>query len=479
MATKLWTGLNATDAKWSRTDNWSPSGAPVAGDALQFGGTTRLTTDNDIAADTSFASITFNSGAGTFVLGGNRITLGGNITNSDDSLQTISFDMILGATRTVNCASGDITISGVISSTGGLTKTGSSTLKLTGTNSYSGDSTISSGMLEGTNTSAFGTGILIANGGTLGVHINGAGSGGTITFTNSFWINTSYTGTIDVNNNGSNTGNTVVFPVGSFGASLQLNVTGGNSYKLQLTDVDLSGGGLNVTFNPTTAALLMTTVTCGTDYAHTLVLDGTNTGNIISGAITNGEGTTAVAKSNSGTWVISGTSTYTGTTTVTAGTFLVTGSITGTGAVTVSNTATLGGTGTIAGAITQSSGSIIAPGIGGTTIGTLGTANVTMNASSTYSVDLDGTTPTFDQINSSGTVACAGTLTVASIANAAIGKIYTIVNTTTSVSGTFTGLPNNGTFAQQGRRFRAVYAANTVKLIDCSNWVQSVITNLG
>lgn len=99
-ADRTWDGLGA-DNLWTNPDNWDGV-APVAGDALFFGGVTRLTPSNDVLADTSFAGITFNSGAGAFSLSGNRITLGGNILNGSSNLQTISLAMILDAARTLD-----------------------------------------------------------------------------------------------------------------------------------------------------------------------------------------------------------------------------------------------------------------------------------------------------------------------------------------------------------------------------------------
>jgi len=146
--TTRWDGGHASSNNFSEADNWD-NGVPVAGDTLEFGGTTRLTPNNDIAADTSFAAITFVSGAGAFTIGGNRITLGGTLTNDDDSTQTISLNIILDSTRTINCASGDITLSGTISG-GGLTKAGTGILSLgsVNANQWSGVTTVSAGTLQ-------------------------------------------------------------------------------------------------------------------------------------------------------------------------------------------------------------------------------------------------------------------------------------------------------------------------------------------
>ncbi len=147
---QTWNGAGADD-KWTTGANWVGT-APVATNALIFGGTTRLTPVNDFAADTAFAGITFNNTAGAFVLTGNRITLTGNVTNSDADLQTINLDMILGSTRTFNVNSGSIAVGGILSGAGGLTLatniSTARTLTLTGNNSYTGTTTVNGGILQ-------------------------------------------------------------------------------------------------------------------------------------------------------------------------------------------------------------------------------------------------------------------------------------------------------------------------------------------
>ena len=96
-ATRTWTGLGANNL-WSTSANWQGGVAPVAGDDLVFAGATRLTPSNDFAANTSFKSITFASGASAFTVGGNGITLAGDITNSSSNTQTVNSGMILNVT---------------------------------------------------------------------------------------------------------------------------------------------------------------------------------------------------------------------------------------------------------------------------------------------------------------------------------------------------------------------------------------------
>jgi fibronectin-binding autotransporter adhesin len=172
---KVWNGGGGTNS-WILPANWVGGVAPVAGDDLVFAGSVQTTPTNDFAADTSFGSIRFATGASAFTLAaGNRITLTGNFTNSSSNTQTINIAMILNvATCTVD-GSSDIILGGIVSEVGGtraLTKTGTNSLIMTAANSYTGLTTVSAGTLGGTDTIA--GAVVVSAGGTLA-----PGTGGT------------------------------------------------------------------------------------------------------------------------------------------------------------------------------------------------------------------------------------------------------------------------------------------------------------
>lgn len=197
-------------------------------------------------------------------------------------------------------------------------------------NNYSGDTTINAGTsmpLTITNSSAAGTGRLNAASGAttpvFNLHIDG---GGAIVMPNSFGGNSGIVTTIDVNNNGSGSNGLVqLTSVGQYGNGT-LNVTGGNGYNLSIAGFANNGGTAGMTvLNPTTANLTLGTYSSTTNFAKTLQLDGTSTGNAVTGAISDGTNVVSVTKANASTWTLSGTNTYTGDTTVEAGILALSG----------------------------------------------------------------------------------------------------------------------------------------------------------
>lgn len=193
-ADRTWTGGGLLNNNWGNNSNWAGSGGISPLDSLFFGGTSGLTNNNNTAAGTQYNGLTFNSGAGAFVLGGNWIRLGGNVTNNSTATQTINFGMeLVGADRTFNAANGKIAINGQISGSKGIVKTGSGTLALSGDNTYSGGTRLTSGTLEVHNFTALGgsANALTVDGGTLDIKVDRAfvgalsGTGGVITTSNS------------------------------------------------------------------------------------------------------------------------------------------------------------------------------------------------------------------------------------------------------------------------------------------------------
>lgn len=173
-ANVTWSGAGG-DNNWSTGANWVGGTAPVNGDTLIFPASAarKTTNNNNIAANTDFA-IQFTGGG--YVLSGNLIDIpAGGITNSASAgNNTIALNVRLLGNRTVTVTTaGDVlTVSGVISQSGGgrvLTKAGAGTLSLSGNNTYSGGlsltSVASSTVILGNNAGA-GTGTITVNNAT-------------------------------------------------------------------------------------------------------------------------------------------------------------------------------------------------------------------------------------------------------------------------------------------------------------------------
>jgi len=325
--TKTWDG-GGGDNNFTTGANWNNDVAPNESDNLSFGGSTRLTPNNDYAAGTEWGDIAFNPGASAFTVGGNAFDLDGAIYNLDNDKQTINCNITLSSgDNYMNTTSGSIELGGVISGSGNLRMGGNNNLRLLGTNTFTGQLKAFQGRVVGiANTQAFGLGQIVVNGGEVRVKHNGTGDDGTIVFSNNVLINSGQTGTIDVQNNGSNTGNTVQFPFINHGKST-MNYTGANGYKVKFLDYSLRGGGAGgtATINPTTAPLITGTFNQVASVNHTALLTGNNSDNEIQGVISeSGGGSLQITKTGTGKYKFGldgtpPTNTYTGDTTITAG----------------------------------------------------------------------------------------------------------------------------------------------------------------
>ena len=117
---------------------------------------TLTTSGADKISDSS--AVTVNSGA-TFSLGGNEAV--GSIAGAGDfSLNAY--------TLTAGGDNSPTTLSGVMSGTGAVTKSGNGTLTLTGANTYTGNTTVSTGTLKVNGSTSASSSFTVASGATLG-----------------------------------------------------------------------------------------------------------------------------------------------------------------------------------------------------------------------------------------------------------------------------------------------------------------------
>ena len=189
--------------------------------------------------------------------------------------QTIALPASAATTITVNAPNMTGIFNDTVTGAGSiLVKAGLGTLQLNnnigGNSTFSGGVVLNAGTLLATGIGASGTslgsGPVIISGGVLQLHHSGAANNGNITYGNNVEINTALANAyIDVNNNGANTGNTIVMGTLDYGTvsgttftsnvagnaapSTILNVTGGNSYKLQFNGTTLTSATSSPTFD--------------------------------------------------------------------------------------------------------------------------------------------------------------------------------------------------------------------------------------
>jgi len=332
-----------------------------------------------------------------------------------------------------------ITFASAIAGTGStLTKVGNGTLILTGANTYSGQTDISAGTLRGVDstvytnatnnlTKVFSTAaVQIGNNAILDLKANGLNdsTAQTLTYGNQIQVSAA-NATYNINvgrASGTGTGKTIAMGNHNVGANAVMNLTGDSGYQLSINQYQLGGSTTASTtkLNPTTASLIIGSVGGGSNtVSPTMNLDGTSTGNVITGVIANnttaGPTGTAILKTNTSTWSLNGTNTYTGATTVNGGNLFVNGSIAAASAgVTVGANGTLGGTGLINTTVNVT-GNIaagnISSSIGDLRIGSVNTtAALNFSSGGTYiwqmgalADDSNGTAGTdFDQISLTG-----------------------------------------------------------------------------
>ena len=203
-----WTGT--TNSSWATTTNWSPNGNPgsASGDAVSIGVTAfsgsqptlsvtpanalvSLTFGNATAGSLTITGVnltvnglvTLICGAtnGSTITGTGTLTLGGDVSVTDAATgasgTTISCNVALGAAnRTFTVPNNgstayDLTVIGIISSTtNGFIKAGAGTMMVSGTNTFTGATTINAGVLNIQNAQGTGTtagGVSVASGAAL------------------------------------------------------------------------------------------------------------------------------------------------------------------------------------------------------------------------------------------------------------------------------------------------------------------------
>ncbi len=421
-------GVNRSNAVTQGTD-FSGAAISGAGGFVQVGaGETTLNQANTYSGGTTVSNGTLTLvGNGTLGTGGLTVNGGtanfNGLTRSLASLSGSGGTVNLGTSGTSTLTVGDAsntTYSGVIAggSTNELTKVGTGTLTLSGTNTYTGATNITAGTLAVNGSTHAASVVNIGTAGTL------TGSGvinGNATLTGGGVINKtsgSIAGTLDVtggNWNGAGTvGGLVTASSGTFNIGSGATLTTASGLNVTGTGV-LSGAA-----NSTIAGSVNYTSSASSSYAGSII-----------------GGNTLTLDAAGTTLTLTGANSYTGTTTVHAGTLVVNGS-TGSGDMTIGSGATLAGSGTIRGDLVVLNGGSLNP---GNSPGTLNFSGNLTN-SGTINMELAGLTPgSYDVLNGNGGVFnFGGILALTNNYSYGLGDTLTLFTNWGSFVGSFSAI---------------------------------------
>jgi len=381
--------------------NGSPYSTTLAGVVSGVGtlvktgsGDVRLTGVNTFSGGSSieagYLTLAANQAAGVGSINLNGGVLGltnnlnvGNSVVLQSARSVVFMDVVYGNGSPYNS-----TLSGVVSGTGVLVKTGRGMVTLTGVNTYTGGTSIESGYLRLSSNQAAGSGAITLNGGKLDLaqnltvanDLNLLSSSGAISMDVAYGSGYPYTSTLTGVISGSGLlqkigiGNVTLKGVNSYtgGTSIDAGwVTLGNNAAAGTGAITVNGGSLYLQngINASNSVALAAP-------QSKVGVEGTSTGTL-SGVIS---GTGTLNKDGTGTLVLTGANTFTGGVSVNAGSLLVNGSTLG--ATVVAAGASLGGTGSV-GNVTLAAGAKITPGAsGGSSIGTLTLASLKLEGAS-------------------------------------------------------------------------------------------------
>ena len=143
-----WTNANAS-GNWSDATSWDPSVIPDLGASVVFAGAGATAVVNNVSRNVG--NVTFDATGGFTVTasGGAGLTISNGIAVTTNFSYTLAAPVVLGGNNLWSVSSnGSLQVSGPVSGMNSIIEDGGGTLILSGTNSYSGSTTVSNGTLQ-------------------------------------------------------------------------------------------------------------------------------------------------------------------------------------------------------------------------------------------------------------------------------------------------------------------------------------------
>jgi len=244
---------------WSAGAQWSPAGKPsgadkwavfgdlgpgaltVTLDQPQTVGTLRFDGPTDYTVSGA-STLTFSVTSGTAGIEINRLRPAGATGTT-----TIAAPLALNSNLVVNHnVGGPLTLSGVISGAGSLTKDKSGTLVLASTNTYSGGTVLKAGLLQATVPGAFGSGTITLSGGTLDLRQDAS-----VSFANSVLLTADTAINVDPNTSGA--GQTVTLGGLTVAGDWKLSATSASGYGVAVSGATSFQGAIGATVEAASA----------------------------------------------------------------------------------------------------------------------------------------------------------------------------------------------------------------------------------